>query len=60
MGISCITPYDSLGYLCQAITEMEFEDMSTKKDNALGLYMEGIRDGKPREALTKYIGQRYT
>ena len=29
--------------------------MSTKKDNALGLYMEGIRDGNPVEALNKYI-----
>ncbi|MEO1520715.1 MAG: hypothetical protein AAFU78_08045 [Cyanobacteria bacterium J06633_2] len=34
--------------------------MSVKKDNALGLYMEGIRDGNPLEALNKYTGQRYT
>ncbi len=34
--------------------------MSVKKDNALGLYMEGIRDGNPLEALNKYIGRRYT
>ena len=34
--------------------------MSEKIDNALGLYMEGIRDGNPAEALNKYIGKRYT
>ncbi|MEM9054463.1 MAG: nuclear transport factor 2 family protein [Pseudomonadota bacterium] len=34
--------------------------MSQKKDNALGLYMEGIRDGHPKEALDKYLGARYT
>ncbi|MEM1241041.1 MAG: hypothetical protein AAGI45_14465 [Cyanobacteria bacterium P01_H01_bin.26] len=34
--------------------------MSAKKDNALGLYMEGIRDGNPVEALNKYTGRRYT
>lgn len=34
--------------------------MSKKLDNALGLYMEGIRDGKVREAVTKYTGARYT
>ena len=34
--------------------------MSAKKDNALGLYMEGIRDGNPLEALNKYTGKRYT
>lgn len=36
--------------------------MSTERKlaNALGLYMEGIRDGHAREALDKYIGDRYT
>ena len=34
--------------------------MSAKKDNALRLYMEGIRDGNALEALNKYIGRRYT
>ncbi|MEO1622400.1 MAG: hypothetical protein AAFU53_15385 [Cyanobacteria bacterium J06632_3] len=34
--------------------------MSRKKDNALGLYMEGIRDGQPIDALNKYTGHRYT
>lgn len=28
--------------------------------NAKGLYMEGIRDGHPREAIAKYTGARYT
>jgi len=34
--------------------------MSRKIDNAMGLYLEGIRDGRPREAVTKYTGDRYT
>ncbi len=34
--------------------------MSRKIDNATGLYLEGIRDGKPREAVTKYTGDHYT
>ncbi len=34
--------------------------MGAKKDNAIGLYMEGIRDGKAREAIAKYTGDRYT
>lgn len=34
--------------------------MSKKLDNAINLYMEGIRDGNPREAITKYSGARYT
>lgn len=34
--------------------------MSKKLDNAVGLYMEGIRDGQVREAVTKYTGDRYT
>jgi predicted SnoaL-like aldol condensation-catalyzing enzyme len=34
--------------------------MGKKLDNAVGLYMEGIRDGRPREAVTKYTGARYT
>ena len=34
--------------------------MGRKLDNAIGLYMEGIRDGNAREAVTKYTGNRYT
>ncbi len=34
--------------------------MSKKLENAKNLYMEGIRDGKAREAVTKYTGDRYT
>lgn len=34
--------------------------MGQKLDNAIGLYMEGIRDGKAEEALDKYLGNRYT
>ncbi|MFR9795035.1 nuclear transport factor 2 family protein [Streptomyces sp. MS06] len=29
-------------------------------DNARGLYLEGIRDGRAREALDRYTGDRYT
>ncbi len=34
--------------------------MSQKLENAKRLYMEGIRDGNAREAVTKYTGDRYT
>ena len=34
--------------------------MSEKLENAKKLYLEGIRDGKAREAVTKYTGERYT
>ncbi len=34
--------------------------MNRKLANATGLYLEGIRDGKVREAVTKYTGDRYT
>lgn len=34
--------------------------MSKKIENARGLYLEGIRDGNVREAVTKYTGDRYT
>ena len=34
--------------------------MSSRKQNAINLYMEGIRDGNAREAVTKYTGDRYT
>lgn len=34
--------------------------MTAKLDNAIALYMEGIRDGKAREAVTRYTGDRYT
>lgn len=35
-------------------------DTNPKLAAATGLYMEGIRDGKPEEALDKYTGHRYT
>ena len=34
--------------------------MSEKLENAKRLYLEGIRDGHAREAVTKYTGHRYT
>ncbi len=34
--------------------------MNQKLSNARNLYLEGIRDGKAREAVTKYTGERYT
>ena len=34
--------------------------MGRKLDNAIGLYMEGIRDGNAREAITRFTGDRYT
>lgn len=34
--------------------------MSKRLENAMNLYLEGIRDGKAREAITKYTGARYT
>ena len=34
--------------------------MSQKLQNAKNLYLEGIRDGRAREAVTKYTGDRYT
>lgn len=35
-------------------------DSSQKLQNAVNLYMEGIRDGHYREAVHKYTGDRYT
>ncbi len=34
--------------------------MGTKLDNAVGLYLEGIRDGNARDAVHKFTGDRYT
>lgn len=34
--------------------------MTKRIDNARGLYLEAIRNGRPREALEKYLGVRYT
>ena len=34
--------------------------MGQRLDNARNLYLKGIRDGKPREAVTQYTGDRYT
>ncbi|MGB5811125.1 MAG: hypothetical protein WBG86_11380 [Polyangiales bacterium] len=35
-------------------------DMGAKREHAIALYMEGIRDGRAREAVTQYTGDRYT
>lgn len=35
-------------------------NQNQKLTNAKGLYLEGIRDGKVREAIAKYTGDRYT
>lgn len=34
--------------------------MGQKLENAKALYLEGIRDGNARAAVTKYTGARYT
>ncbi len=34
--------------------------MSKRLENAMNLYLEGIRDGKVRASVTKYTGARYT
>lgn len=34
--------------------------MSGRTEHAVGLYLEGIRDGRPREALDRHVGARYT
>lgn len=34
--------------------------MSKRLENAVNLYLEGIRDGQAREAMVKYTGARYT
>lgn len=34
--------------------------MSRRTENAKGLYQEGINEGRAKEALDKYIGDRYT
>lgn len=34
--------------------------MSKRLENAVNLYLEGIRDGKVKEAIKKYTGARYT
>ena len=34
--------------------------MSRRLEHARRLYMEGIRDGRPREAVSRYTGDRYT
>jgi len=34
--------------------------MTAKLDNAIALYMEGIRDGNARQAVETYTGDRYT
>ncbi|MEM8547117.1 MAG: nuclear transport factor 2 family protein [Pseudomonadota bacterium] len=34
--------------------------MTSRKENALGLYREGILEGHPREAVERYTGARYT
>ncbi|MEM7718044.1 MAG: nuclear transport factor 2 family protein [Pseudomonadota bacterium] len=34
--------------------------MATAKENAIALYLEGIQNGRPREAVAAYTGDRYT
>jgi predicted SnoaL-like aldol condensation-catalyzing enzyme len=34
--------------------------VSRKVNNAVGLYLDGIRDGNPRAAVAEYTGDRYT
>jgi len=34
--------------------------MDPKLRNARGIYLEGIRDGRPKDAVAKYVGDRYT
>ncbi len=34
--------------------------MSIRLEHAKGIYLEGIRDGRPREAVAAHTGQRYT
>ena len=34
--------------------------MASARENAINLYMHGIRDGHPEEAVTQYTGARYT
>ena len=38
----------------------EITGMGVRTDNARALYLEGIRDGRVREAVTRYTGDRYT
>ena len=42
------------------IDSKELVLMNQKLHNARQLYLEGIRDGNAREAVTKYTGPRYT
>lgn len=42
------------------ISRLSGLSMSAKLDNAVGLYLEGIRDGQAAAALEKYVGDRYT
>ncbi len=37
-----------------------FDPAQPRLSNAIGLYFDGIRDGRPREAVAKYTGARYT
>lgn len=41
-------------------TPLKRKTMNQKLENAKKLYLEGIRDGRVREAVTKYTGDRYT
>lgn len=34
--------------------------MNRKLENTINLYLEGIKDGRPREAVIKYTGNKYT
>ena len=41
------------------IIKHKTKPMSQKLENAKSLYLEGIRDGNAREAVTKYTGHQY-
>ena len=46
--------------IIQLSTSDSYHMKNPKLANAIGLYMDGIRDGNPREAVEKYTGARYT
>src|ERR1700722_505820 len=47
------------GSRCGGFQRLAFS-LSAKLTNAIGLYLEGIRDGRAAVALDKYIGEKYT
>ena len=39
---------------------LRYRRRGVRMDNAVSLYLDGIRDGRAREAITRYSGARYT